>query len=289
MSKLTIATTIKATPQQVFEIYLNEQDNQRWNTTGGGWSAGVVKIDPQVGGRSEVEFKSADGKSDFIFGCVFTEIIPNQKIAYIMSFPGISVRGAEVLFQEVDGQTQVTTIFDAEEINSPEQQKEGWGDILENLKKYVERKVNPNNAVILKTAQFHASAKKVWDGMFEQENYKVWTSAFCEGSYYEGEIKYDQKIKFLSPDLSGLSSVVRVCIPYFQVSFQHLVAINQGVEDYDSLEFAGWQNARETYTFTEENEITTLEIYQEVNTQEDNYFSKMWDKAFVKIRRLVES
>lgn len=288
MSKITISTTIQASPKQVFDTYLNPEDNKRWNIAGGGWSTGNANIEPVVGGRSEVEYKSDNGKNDFMFGGTFTEIIPNSKISYTMAFPGIPDRNAEVLFTEIDGSTKVMIIFDGEDQNSEERQKEGWSAILANFKRHVERKANSKNAVILLNTTINASAKKIWHIMLDKDGYKNWTSAFCEGSYYEGEMKYNEKIRFLSPGGSGLNSVVKVCIPFWQVSFEHLGAINKGVDDFDSPDFRGWKGARETYTLTEVDGVTNLEIYQEVNTQEDDVFTKMWEQAFVNIRKLAE-
>ena len=288
MPKIIISATIKALPNQVFESYINPEDNKRWNTAGDGWSTGTVNINPIVGGQSQVEFKSADGKSDFMFATTFTEIIKNQKISYKMSFPGLADRVADVTFEEIDMATKVTVIFDIEDTNSQERQREGWSNILESFKKYVERKYNPNNAIIIKEILINATPQQVWNTLWNQQSYKVWTNAFCAGSYYEGEMKYNERIKFLSPDGNGLSSVVRVCIPFWQISFEHLAAINKGIEDFDSPEFVGWKGAKETYTLTEVDGSTNLEIYQEVNVQKDDYFAKMWNVALENIKNLTQ-
>lgn len=47
-------------------------------------------------------------------------------------------RVVAVIFEETPEGIKITETFDAEEINSTEQQIEGWNAILENFRKYTE-------------------------------------------------------------------------------------------------------------------------------------------------------
>ena len=49
-------------------------------------------------------------------------------------------RRIDVLFESVGPQTKVIKVFDPENINPPEFQQNGWQAILDNFKKYVEKK-----------------------------------------------------------------------------------------------------------------------------------------------------
>ena len=310
MSKITVTTNINATPEQCYRAYLNLEDNKRWNTAGFGWSVGFVNIDPRVGGRWEAQYMNSDGVNNFVFGGTYTEIVPFEKISYVMNESIADIketdRRGEVLFQEnpvvtektprqsatatphEGNSTKVTIIFDAEEQNSLEQQQFGWQSILNNFKTFVERKVNPNNVALTKSIIINVPKEKVWNAIVDKENYKLWTTPFCEGSYYEGEMKYDSKIRFMSPAKGGLSSVVKVCIPFFQISFEHLGFIKDGVEELNNPEFGGWKGARETYTLNEINGVTTLDIYQEMTVNEPEFFDKSWDKALAIIKQIAE-
>ena len=237
---ITISTIIRAKVEDVFDTYLNPEDNRRWSTAGGGWSVGKVSIDPKVGGKWSIEFKDAAGVHDFEFGGVYTEIIPNQKIVYAMRKEIADIaaddRFGTVTFEAdtpIKGNTTVTISFTTEDTNSLEQQRAGWSAILENFKKHTKRKYNPNNAVILKTIEIPVSSKKVWETLWSKQTYPLWTTSFCDGSCYEGELEYDKKVRFMSPDGSGLSSLVKVSIPYFQMSFEHLGSIVAEFEDLD--------------------------------------------------------
>jgi hypothetical protein len=48
-------------------------------------------------------------------------------------------RQVEITFEETPEGIQVTEVFDAEDINSPEMQIAGWQAILENLRTYTEK------------------------------------------------------------------------------------------------------------------------------------------------------
>lgn len=295
MTKITISKIIKASVEQVYKSYLDPIDNQRWNTAGFGWSTGFVNIDPKVGGKWESEFKSPDGQNDFIFGGAFTEIIENQKIVYIMpNDQGDSTkdRHAEVFFEEIEPETtKVTIIFDAETENSIERQESGWNSILDNFAKFVEIKSNPNNQTIDKFIQIQASPEKIWTTLIGPESYKVWASPFAAGNYFEGEMKYDSKIHFMSGEAgnnSGLVSLIRVFIPNFQISFEHLGYIKDGVEDLNYPEFQTWKGLRETYTLNPKGDITELNIFQDLTKKEAAFFDTKWDQALSQIKKLSE-
>jgi uncharacterized protein YndB with AHSA1/START domain len=195
MSKIIISQTVKATPKQVFESYLDPKDNVRWNTAGEGWTTSHAEINPIEGGKFSIGYKSPDEKNDFDFSGTYTEIIQDQKIAYILD------DGREVVVNIApidDENSEIKIEFETENQNSEELQKKGWCKVLNNFVEYTQRKSNPNNTILLKNILIQASKTKVWSVLLEKESYKKWTKVFTEGSYYEGEMKLNGKIKFLS-------------------------------------------------------------------------------------------
>ena len=78
--------------------------------------------------------EAKDGSFGFDFVITYTEIIPEQKIAYSME----DGRQAIVLFEKMNDAVKVTITFDAENENALELQKFGWQSILNNFKKYTE-------------------------------------------------------------------------------------------------------------------------------------------------------
>lgn len=75
-----------------------------------------------------------DGSMEFDFEGTYTSVTPQKHIAYIMA----DGRKAEIWFEPVEGEIQVTETFDMEESHTPEQQREGWQTILNNFKTYTE-------------------------------------------------------------------------------------------------------------------------------------------------------
>ena len=54
----------------------------------------------------------------------------------------------------------------------------------------------------------HAPRPLVWSTMLEQDGYRAWTSAFCEGSYYVGSWDEGARIEFLAPSGCGIVAVI---------------------------------------------------------------------------------
>jgi uncharacterized protein YndB with AHSA1/START domain len=79
--------------------------------------------------------EAKDGSFGFDFEGIYNEVIAPKKITYSLA----DARQSTTEFEELtDGQTQVTTTFDAEDQNPVEMQQQGWQAILNNFKKYVE-------------------------------------------------------------------------------------------------------------------------------------------------------
>jgi uncharacterized protein YndB with AHSA1/START domain len=78
--------------------------------------------------------EAKDGSCGFDFEGVYDEVALNEKIVYTIA----DGRKVEVSFEENDGETKVTTTFEAETENPIEMQRDGWQAILNNFKKYVE-------------------------------------------------------------------------------------------------------------------------------------------------------
>jgi predicted 3-demethylubiquinone-9 3-methyltransferase (glyoxalase superfamily)/uncharacterized protein YndB with AHSA1/START domain len=135
----------------------------------------------------------------------------------------------------------------------------------------------------------NAPREKVWNTMLHPDTYKIWTSLFAEGSYYEGSWDKGSKIKFLSPGGEGMTAVVSDNKPFEYVSIQHLGFINNGVEDTTSDEVKAWAPAYETYTFTQTGGMTDVRVEMDLFMAEREYFEKTWPAALEKLKELSES
>lgn len=135
-----------------------------------------------------------------------------------------------------------------------------------------------------------APKEKVWQALWEDSNYRNWTSAFCEGSYAETDHwKEGSKILFLSPGGNGLVSEVAVNRPNEFMSFKHHGEVKNGVEDTSSEKVKAWAGATENYTLNETAGKTTLTVTMDITEDFKDYFLDTWPKALDKIKALVNN
>ncbi|HET7360664.1 MAG TPA: SRPBCC domain-containing protein [Salinimicrobium sp.] len=138
------------------------------------------------------------------------------------------------------------------------------------------------------TKTMDAPKEKVWNTMLEDKTYREWTSAFNEGSYYEGSWEKGSKILFLGPEGSGMVSVIAENRPYEFISIKHIGLVNKGVEDTESEDAKKWAPAFENYTFTEADRKTTISVEMDILEEYEEMFQKMWPKALRKLKELSE-
>jgi Activator of Hsp90 ATPase homolog 1-like protein len=146
---------------------------------------------------------------------------------------------------------------------------------------------------INESIQINATAKKVWNAVTDQENYKVWTEVFAKGSYFEGSWEEGSKILFLAPDSdsglnSGLVSVIAENRPFEFISIKHLGEVDKGVEDTTSEEVKTWAPFKENYIFEEKNGVTTFTVDMETTDEYHSQMLEMWQKALLKLKEVAE-
>lgn len=132
--KVTIEATINAPVSKVWESWTQPEHITKWNFANDEWCCPSASNDMRAGGKYSARMEAKDGSFGFDFEAIYDEIIDQKKIAYTMT----DGRKAITNFEEVDGQTKVTTTFDAEAQNPVDFQKQGWQAILDNFKKYTE-------------------------------------------------------------------------------------------------------------------------------------------------------
>lgn len=133
-----------------------------------------------------------------------------------------------------------------------------------------------------------APVPKVFQLMLGQASYRDWTSAFCEGSYFEGSWLQGQKIRFLSPSGDGMVSEIAEHRVNEFISIRHLGYIIKGIEDTQSESVRAWAPAYENYSFTATPEGTRLVVDQDVTEEFEQYVAQAWPKALLRLKALCE-
>lgn len=133
-NKITIKASISADGKKVWNYYTLPEHITQWNFAIDTWHCPSASNELKPGGRYVARMEAKDGSFGFDFEAVYDEITENKKIAYTMT----DGRKAIVSFESGDNQTEITIVFDAEQQNPVEMQRDGWQAILNNFKKYTE-------------------------------------------------------------------------------------------------------------------------------------------------------
>jgi len=106
----------------------------KWNSASEDWHTPRATNDLRTGGKFTSRMEAKDGSVGFDFGGTYSEVKPNQRIAYTMD----DGRKVSITFSGDNKSTKVVESFEAESVNSTELQRGGWQSILDNFKKYTE-------------------------------------------------------------------------------------------------------------------------------------------------------
>lgn len=128
----------------------------------------------------------------------------------------------------------------------------------------------------------------VWNTVFGAATYRDWTEPFCVGSYYEGSWAAGDRIRFLSPKGSGMSSVIASNRLHEYVSIKHLGFIHDGIEDTESEQVRSWAPAFENYTFADAGAATEIQIEQDITPEYESHMLATWPKALARLKSICE-
>jgi hypothetical protein len=120
------------------------------------------------------------------------------------------------------------------------------------------------------------------------ETYKAWTAAFIDGSYFEGSWAAGERIRFLSPDGGGLTSVIAENRPHEYISIKHLGEVKQGVDDTDSEEVRAWAPLFENYMLSPAGSATEFRVELGTLPGHVMYLEETWPKALARLKAICE-
>jgi uncharacterized protein YndB with AHSA1/START domain len=132
--KITVEKLVNAKLDQVWRAWSNPDDINQWNAASDDWHTPRSAVDLREGGKFVVRMEARDGSEGFDFEGSYTRVVPNRLIEYRMS----DGRECKVEFTERSGSVLVKETFDAETMNTPELQRQGWQAILDNFARHVE-------------------------------------------------------------------------------------------------------------------------------------------------------
>ncbi len=142
---------------------------------------------------------------------------------------------------------------------------------------------------IEKNILINASRQKVWDVLFTDDSYRIWTNEFSEGSYVETDWKVGSTILFKNAKEYGMfGKIEEMLVPDFMCfKLEGLISSN-GVQDSESDKAQIYKGSRETYTLIEMDDVTELDIVAVVSEEYFDIMNEVWDKALLKVKELSE-
>jgi len=137
MEKITVEVLVNKSLAEVWDLWTNPKHITQWNHASDDWHSPKAENDLKPGGKFCFRMEAKDGSVGFDFNGVYSEVRVNEKIAYTIE----GGRSVEIFFSQEGAQTKVVEIFEAEDQNPIEMQKNGWQTILNNFKKYAESQI----------------------------------------------------------------------------------------------------------------------------------------------------
>jgi len=132
--KITIDTTIHSPIEKVWECWTSPEHITNWNFASFDWCCPSAKNDLQPGGKFVYRMEAVDGSMGFDFTGTYDQIVENESISFHLE----DGRKVEIRLTTQGDEVKLVESFEAEDINSGEQQRAGWQAILENFRKYTE-------------------------------------------------------------------------------------------------------------------------------------------------------
>ena len=135
-TNITVETTVNAPIEKVWSYYTQPQHVKNWNNASDDWHTPRAENNLQVGGNFVYRMEAKDGSFGFDFGGTYDAVNENEYLEYTIG----DGRKVKISFIPQGTSTKVIETFEAETTNSVELQRTGWQSILDNFKKYTEKK-----------------------------------------------------------------------------------------------------------------------------------------------------
>lgn len=132
---ITVEAKCKKPLATVWELFTLPEHIVQWNQAASDWHTTKAENDLRTGGTFMSRMAAKDGSASFDFTGTYTAVEPQSFFAYSME----DGRKVITMFNDEDGATAITTIFEAETENGPELQLQGWQAILQSFCEYAER------------------------------------------------------------------------------------------------------------------------------------------------------
>jgi uncharacterized protein YndB with AHSA1/START domain len=283
---ISIEATINASVEKVWQNWTSTNAITKWNSASPEWHTTKAAHDLQPGGKFNYRMEARDGSFGFDFSGIFDVIKPQEYIETTLD----DGRKVKTTLTSKEDKTHLSQTFEAEETHSIDQQREGWQNILNSFKNYVE---TLNDKVQLHyEITINAPVQKIYDAMIDKKQYSIWTAPFCPDSYFEGSWEKGSKILFIGTnekgEKGGMVAHVAENIPHQFISLEYMGLLKGDEEITTGKEAEDWKGGFENYTFTAENGGVLLSVNISGTKELQDFFSATWPLALNKLKEISE-
>lgn len=230
----------------------------------------------------------------FFHKCQFLTIIPFKLIEYTWTHPSHS-KGSSVVRWEIESQndktlvrlthTGVENFADAGADFSKENFEMGWKAIVETtLRNFVY-----GIEKLVFTIEIKSTPERLWQKLWHNGNYTLWTEPFCEGSYFTGELKAGERVHFLAPSGKGMYSDIVFFKENELVVFNHIGMVKDMKELPLDSETEKWTGCFESYKLNPKGDVTCLEVEVDAILSYADFMKTAFPLALQRLKEIAET
>jgi uncharacterized protein YndB with AHSA1/START domain len=133
---IAVQATVKVPVEAAWDYWTLPEHITGWYFASDDWHAPYAANDLRPKGKFTITMASKDANDGFDFEGVYLKVETYERIEYLIG----GCRKVLVFFEEDGTETLITEVFEAEDVYTLDQQRNGWQAILDNFKKYAETK-----------------------------------------------------------------------------------------------------------------------------------------------------
>ena len=284
MDIVKVEAVFDATKSQVWDALTNTEIMKVWYFD-------ISNFKLAVG--SEFSFYEGD-KKEYLHEGEILKVEQNVLLQHTWKHPQQS-KGSSIVTWEIEesGDNKVKVTLSHEGLENfadggpnfaPANYEMGWNAIVKtNLRNYLY-----GIKKIVFEQEIKASAETVWDKMWDKKSYTDWTTPFCAGTYYTGEIELGSRIHFIAPSFEGMYSDVFYLIPNKLIIFRHIGNLKDLKELPIDAEAERWTGSFETYKLNEVDGVTTVTAEIDCVPEYINYMEEKFPLALQELKKISE-
>lgn len=241
------------------------------------------------------EFSFYEGeKKEYLHEGEILKVEQNKVLQHTWKHPQQS-KGSSIVTWEIEesGDDKVKVTLSHEGLENfadggpnfaPANYEMGWNAIVKtNLRNYLY-----GIKKIVFEQEIKASAETVWNKMWDKKSYTDWTTPFCAGTYFTGEIELGSRIHFIAPSFEGMYSDVFYLIPNKLIIFKHIGNLKDLKELPIDAEAERWTGSFETYKLNEVDGVTTVTAEIDCVAEYINYMEEKFPLALQELKKISE-